>query len=64
MSDRPPPIAIWRFGDASRMRPCICVPVERKRRDLYMAELPEQWARAHADFEFLPVLCEAGPERQ
>ena len=34
----------------------------RKRRDLYRVELPEQWAREHANFHFVPVLSEAGPE--
>ena len=34
----------------------------RCRRDLYMAELPEQWAREHANFTFVPVLSDATPE--
>jgi NAD(P)H-flavin reductase/quinol-cytochrome oxidoreductase complex cytochrome b subunit len=34
----------------------------RKRRDLYMAELPERWAKEHANFKFVPVLSEAGPD--
>ncbi len=34
----------------------------RKRRDLYLAELPAQWAREHANFKFIPVISEPGPE--
>jgi NAD(P)H-flavin reductase/quinol-cytochrome oxidoreductase complex cytochrome b subunit len=34
----------------------------RKRRDLYLPELPEQWARDHDNFHFIPVLSEPGPE--
>ncbi len=34
----------------------------RQRRDLYLAELPEQWAREHANFHFVPVLSEPAPE--
>jgi NAD(P)H-flavin reductase/quinol-cytochrome oxidoreductase complex cytochrome b subunit/ferredoxin len=34
----------------------------RKRRDLYMPELPERWAREHANFTFVPVLSEPGPD--
>jgi NAD(P)H-flavin reductase/ferredoxin len=34
----------------------------RKRRDLYMADLPQQWAKEHANFTFVPVLSEPGPE--
>ena len=34
----------------------------RKRRDLYLPELPEQWACDHANFHFIPVLSEPGPE--
>jgi CDP-4-dehydro-6-deoxyglucose reductase len=34
----------------------------RSRRDLYMAELPEQWAREHAPFTFVPALSDAMPE--
>jgi NAD(P)H-flavin reductase/ferredoxin len=36
----------------------------RHRRDLYMAELPERWAREHANFTFVPVLSEPAPEDQ
>lgn len=34
----------------------------RSRRDLYMAELPERWAREHPNFRFVPVLSEPAPE--
>ncbi len=34
----------------------------RQRRDLYMAELPERWAREHANFTFVPVLLEPTAE--
>jgi NAD(P)H-flavin reductase len=34
----------------------------RKRRDLYLAELPQRWQAEHANFRFVPVLSEAGPE--
>jgi CDP-4-dehydro-6-deoxyglucose reductase len=34
----------------------------RKRVDLYMADLCEQWAREHAWFKFVPVLSEPSPE--
>jgi len=30
----------------------------RKRRDLYLLELPGRWAREHANFRFVPVLSE------
>lgn len=30
----------------------------RQRRDLYMVDLPERWAREHANFAFVPVLSE------
>ncbi len=30
----------------------------RSRRDLYLAELPERWAEAHASFSWVPVLSE------
>ncbi len=30
----------------------------RSRRDLYLPDLPEQWARAHANFSYVPVLSE------
>ncbi len=34
----------------------------RQRRDLYLTELPERWAREHPNFHFVPVLSEAAPE--
>jgi len=36
----------------------------RKRRDLYLAELPERWQREHSNFRFVPVLSEPGPDDQ
>lgn len=34
----------------------------RARHDLYRADLPEAWAKAHANFRFVPVLSEPRPE--
>lgn len=34
----------------------------RKRADLYMHELPEQWAKAQPGFRYVPVLSEPSPE--
>jgi NAD(P)H-flavin reductase/ferredoxin len=34
----------------------------RSRRDLYLGELAEQWAREHPNFRFVPVLSEPRPE--
>lgn len=34
----------------------------RKRRDFYMIELPQRWAREHPNFKFVPVLSEPGPD--
>ncbi|MGB7543479.1 MAG: cytochrome b N-terminal domain-containing protein [Burkholderiales bacterium] len=34
----------------------------RRRRDLYLAELPERWQREHDNFRFIPVLSEPAPE--
>ena len=34
----------------------------RTRTDLYLHELPEEWARRHANFKFVPVLSEPLPE--
>ncbi|MDH5286405.1 MAG: hypothetical protein OEX23_07190 [Betaproteobacteria bacterium] len=31
-------------------------------RDLYMADLPRQWAKEHPNFRFVPVLSEPGSE--
>jgi NAD(P)H-flavin reductase/ferredoxin len=36
----------------------------RRRRDLYMAGLPERWAREHANFRFVPVLSDPTAEDQ
>jgi len=33
-----------------------------KRRDLYMAELPQRWQREHPNFRFEAVLSDPGPE--
>lgn len=34
----------------------------RTRNDIYMPELPEQWAREHPNFRFIPVLSDPAPE--
>lgn len=34
----------------------------RRRRDLYLGELAEQWAREHTNFTFIPVLSDAAPD--
>ncbi len=34
----------------------------RKKRDLYLADLPERWQREHPNFRFIPVLSDPGPE--
>lgn len=34
----------------------------RKLADLYLPELPQKWAREHANFHFIPVLSDAAPE--
>jgi CDP-4-dehydro-6-deoxyglucose reductase len=34
----------------------------RTRRDLYLDELPRQWARVYGNFRYTPVLSEPGPE--
>lgn len=34
----------------------------RHRDDLYLPDLPVAWARDHANFSYVPVLSEAGPE--
>ncbi len=36
----------------------------RQRADMYLAALPEQWAREHANFTFVPVLSDPAPEDQ
>jgi CDP-4-dehydro-6-deoxyglucose reductase len=34
----------------------------RARRDLYLSDLPQAWAREHGNFKFTPVLSEPRPE--
>jgi len=34
----------------------------RRRADMYLAELPEKWAREHENFSFVPVLSDPAPE--
>ncbi len=34
----------------------------RRAEDLYLRALPEQWAREHANFKFVPVLSDPAPE--
>jgi NAD(P)H-flavin reductase/ferredoxin len=34
----------------------------RQYRDLYLPQLPEQWAKEHDNFHFIPVLSEPAPE--
>jgi NAD(P)H-flavin reductase len=34
----------------------------RQRRDFYLAELPERWAREHPNFHYVPVLSDPGPD--
>jgi NAD(P)H-flavin reductase/ferredoxin len=34
----------------------------RRRRDFYLAELPERWAHEHPNFHYVPVLSEPGPD--
>jgi CDP-4-dehydro-6-deoxyglucose reductase, E3 len=36
----------------------------RSRQDLYLPELPAQWAREHPNFTYIPVLSEPRPEDQ
>ncbi|HEX4984577.1 MAG TPA: cytochrome b N-terminal domain-containing protein [Burkholderiales bacterium] len=43
-------------------RPTVLYWGVRSRKDLYMAELPERWAREHANFSFVPVLSDPKPE--
>jgi NAD(P)H-flavin reductase/ferredoxin len=45
-------------------RPMILYWGVRSRRDLYLGELAEQWAREHVNFTFVPVLSEPLPEDQ
>ena len=39
-------------------RPMVLYWGARVRADLYMNELPEQWARSHPDFKYVPVLSD------
>src|SRR5690606_19369640 len=34
----------------------------RRRRDLYLTDLPQRWAREHPNFRFVPVLSDPAPE--
>ena len=43
-------------------RPVVLYWGCRARRDLYMNELPEQWAREQPNFRYVPVLSDATPE--
>lgn len=43
-------------------RPMVLYWGGRRPQDLYMRELAEQWAKAHANFRFVPVVSEALPE--
>jgi len=36
----------------------------RRPKDLYMTDLPQQWAREHSHFKFIPVISDALPEDQ
>ena len=45
-------------------RPMLLYWGARKRKDLYMMGLAEQWQKTHDNFTFVPVLSEAGPEDQ
>jgi NAD(P)H-flavin reductase len=45
-------------------RPMVLYWGVRRLRDLYLAELPRQWEREHANFKFIPVLSEPAAEDQ
>ena len=45
-------------------RPMVLYWGARVRADLYMNELPEQWARRHSNFKYVPVLSEPLPGDQ
>lgn len=47
---------------AGLKRPMMLYWGVRSRRDLYLGELAEQWAREHANFTFIPVLSAPLPE--
>jgi NAD(P)H-flavin reductase/ferredoxin len=42
-------------------RPMVLYWGTRTLADMYLRELPERWAREHANFRFVPVLSEPGP---
>lgn len=48
--------------EAGFRRPLMFYWGVRRRRDLYMLELPERWQREHDNFRFVPVLSEPAPE--
>lgn len=50
--------------EAGIERPMVLYWGVRSARDLYMPELPEQWAREHANFSFVPVLSEPDEDWQ
>jgi CDP-4-dehydro-6-deoxyglucose reductase len=43
-------------------RPMVLYWGARARKDLYLPELPAQWAREHPNFSYIPVLSDALPE--
>ncbi|MBI3524246.1 MAG: cytochrome b N-terminal domain-containing protein [Betaproteobacteria bacterium] len=43
-------------------RPMLLYWGVRRRKDLYMLKLADQWQRGHPNYKFIPVLSEAGPE--
>jgi CDP-4-dehydro-6-deoxyglucose reductase len=45
-----------------RSRPMTLYWGCRAKRDLYMLDLPAQWAREHGNFTFVPVLSDPAPE--
>ncbi|OHC67865.1 MAG: ferredoxin-NAD reductase [Rhodocyclales bacterium GWA2_65_20] len=48
--------------DRGLKRPIYLYWGVRQLRDLYMPDLPAQWAREHDNFKFVPVLSDAAPE--
>lgn len=44
--------------EAGIERPMVLYWGVRSKRDLYLPDLPQQWARDHANFRFVPVLSE------
>jgi CDP-4-dehydro-6-deoxyglucose reductase len=45
-------------------RPMVLYWGCRRPKDLYLHALPEQWAREHSGFRYVPVISEARPEDQ